>query len=115
MLPMPDGTMRTFTASAAIWQAMKFLVVVGRWSENELVALAEQSYNSQVDLSGALPTAHGQPGPVSILELEMLKKPPLSRALIRPVEAGEGESLSLDACLRNAVSRLYSELQNRLG
>ncbi len=116
-LTMPDGTARTFTGIKLMWKAFDFLVVCGKWSRRELVDIAMRMQESgELAAPELLPKAQGEPGPVSMLEIKMLEGPRVDPALIRPITTSEsGPGLSLDECLHNAVSSLYSDLQERLG
>ena len=100
-----------------MWKALDFLVVCGKWSKAELVDIALQT--ETVDglrlVSGLLPKAQGQPGPVSMIELKMLESPRVDPALISPIQTDkEKPSLSLDDRLHNVVTILYRDLQKRL-
>jgi hypothetical protein len=100
-----------------MWKAMDFLVVCGRWSKSELVALAIQSQqDASFDATRVLPKAINEAGPVSMVEINMLKAPRVDPALIRPITTREdGPQLTLDDCLHNVVATLYGDLQTRLG
>lgn len=112
-LAMPDGTSRSFSGFKLMWKALEFLVVCGRWSKRELVELALRRQDDPAySLDNLLPLAHGQPGPVSMLEIRMLESPRVDPATIIPIERN---SLSLDEHLHNVVSHLYRNIQEQLG
>jgi hypothetical protein len=68
-MPMPNGTTRSFTGIKLMWKALDFLIVIGRWSQAELINIAlRMQTTGEARVAGLLPKAQGQPGPVSRLQ-----------------------------------------------